>query len=197
MCSQPFKSITEHMSITRCRIHTNRGQTASWDSYSVGGVMLYFSRDVSIFGSSINGNHASARVWDLQTGGIFISRVFSSMRLSLSSVTFSANVAGNLHTDRRKGFYEHGSYVENCTFRGPRTRKSSVVVQGWLPWKCPPGTWMPHAGRFDDEFTGCLYECAAGFYGNTTSLPQLTDAQCSGACPKGRTPLQVRTGART
>ena len=48
---------------------------------------------------------------------------------------------------------------------------------------CPLGLWAPSPlGLPPMNFTGCPYECAAGYYGNETIQ---TEATCSGKCDGG------------
>jgi hypothetical protein len=98
-------------------------------------------------------------------------------------VTFGANTASiqadSLYTVKTPA---QGSHLINVSFRDQRVSKSTVFTHYDIPWRCPLGMWMAPTGRFSANFTGCLYKCPAGVFGATDNL---TNALCTGACPKG------------
>ena len=64
----------------------------------------------------------------------------------------------------------------------------ATVQTASLIWRCPLGKWMRDTGATgttadDTSFTGCPYECGAGFYGD--DIARQSDATCSGSCPAG------------
>lgn len=54
----------------------------------------------------------------------------------------------------------------NTTFLNSVSATSVISALGAIPWRCPLGMYMPPTGSTSANFTGCLYECAAGVYAN-------------------------------
>ena len=58
-----------------------------------------------------------------------------------------------------------------------------VVTLSPVEWTCDLGLYMPTSGAFTvANFSGCLFNCSAGFFGNLSShdVPE-----CAGGCPPG------------
>ena len=56
---------------------------------------------------------------------------------------------------------------------------TTVLAAAPINWTCVPGTWMSATGKVTmPTFSGCPYDCAAGFVGNITDA---TLSTCGGA----------------
>lgn len=74
--------------------------------------------------------------------------------------------------------------LTNLTFRNhvdPPEHTSMISIPRALLWQCPLGKWMPTSGNMPaSDFEHCLYDCAAGFYGNSSFE---TSPECTATCP--------------
>lgn len=123
-----------------------------------------------------------------QGGGITVETRGS---VTLRSNTFEANTAENggcaLHVGAPVD--ATSSALVSNTFLVSSTHCASqqmIVVRSPLSIPCELGTWMSprplSLPPMQHNFTSCAFSCVAGTFGNTANL---TDASCSGQCPKG------------
>lgn len=77
-----------------------------------------------------------------------------------------------------KSFVRASSFVNNTA-----TFDVTILTTAPLVWQdCQLGRWMPRAGAFSGDLTGCTEACMQGYFGNSTDLGKST---CSGPCPPG------------
>ena len=68
--------------------------------------------------------------------------------------------------------------LANSTFMA-NEGATTVLAAAPINWTCVPGTWMSATGKVTmPTFSGCPYDCAAGFVGNITDA---TLSTCGGA----------------
>ena len=89
--------------------------------------------------------------------------------LHLSTSVFTENTAPFGGTDLFLTNPHPNSTIDDCTFSDVGV-SDAIIINNPVIWTCQLGHYMPRVGTFESGFTGCLFRCPTGYYGDSPFL---------------------------